>query len=74
MKQNFSFHLQKNSRINQLADLCSYTRFRDLRNKTDIFNIIKHRFSIRTWPVSLMDLIVNDVAIAKNIDKRKKLI
>lgn len=64
------FSPSKNCRINQLADLCSGTRFRDLRDRSNIFQGIQTKFSIRTWPISYRDLKSDDVIITDDIEER----
>lgn len=64
------FSRSKECRINQLADICSGTRFRDFRDKTNIFEIIQHKFSIRTWPITYRDLSQDDVIITSDIDEQ----
>lgn len=64
------FSRSKDCRLNQLADICSGTRFRDLRDKTNVFNIIQHKFNIRNWPITYRDLSLDDVVITSDIDEK----
>jgi len=69
-ESRLQFSSSKGCRINQLADFCSGTKFRDLRDNTDLFKSVRDRFSIRIWPISFRDLSLDEVYLTNDIDKR----
>ncbi len=66
---NIEFRESKGSRLNQLADFCSGTLFRDLRDGTHNFNYVSDLVKIKAWPFSLRNFDFSDVAVSAKISE-----
>jgi len=68
-QSNIEFRPSRESRPNQLADLCSGTLFRDIRDGTRNFELIADLVKIKTWPISLRDFDFTDVSLSDKINE-----
>lgn len=68
-QSNIEFLPSRESRPNQLADLCSGTLFRDIRDGTRNFDLIADIVKVKTWPISFRDFDFSEVSHSGKINE-----